>query len=130
MRAGEFTETILDSEEDARGFGVAPGTPCWHRPGQFLTGSGEAVAFTSLDLIPRLVPPGALARIRAGELCGPVLAGFGMRRQAREAGTTGGDPAVEATAMLRIGEVTVGRAAEKVPRAFCQRVADASRPGG
>jgi hypothetical protein len=130
MRAGEFAETLLDDEDDARSFGVPPGTPCWHRPGQFLTGAGNLVADTGLDLIPRLIPPGAMARIRAGEPCGPVLAAYGMRREAREADPTGGDPAVEATAWLRIGEVTVGRAAEKVPLSFCQRVAADSRREG
>jgi hypothetical protein len=126
VQAGEPGDTTLD-EGLAAGLDAAPGTPCWHRDGRLTAPlAGVTVAVTQLDLIPARIPPAAMARIRGGEPCGPVLAGFGMRREAREADPTGGDPAVEAMAKLRIGEITVGRAAEKVPLAFCQMVAAAS----
>ena len=127
--AGDPLETAL-GEEAGAGLDAEPGTPCWHRDGRLAVPRKDlVVAVTELDLLPSLIPPEAMERIRGGEPCGPVLVEFGMRRGSREAGTTGGDPAVTATAKLRIGEVTVGRAAEKVPRAFCERVAEASWPG-
>ena len=129
VQAGEPGDTTLD-EGQAAVLGADPGTPCWHRDGRLAVPRHDlTAAFTELDLLPDLVPPEAMGRIRGGEPCGPVLAEYGMRRGNREAGTTGGDPAVEATALLLIGEVTVGRAAEKVPLEFCQRVAEASWPG-
>ena len=129
VRAGEPGDTTLD-EGLAAGLDAAPGTRCWHRDGELdAPVAGVTAAVTQLDLIPGRIPPGAMERIRNGESCGRVLAEFGMRREAREAEPTGRDPAVEASAKLRIGEVTVGRAAEKVPVSFCQLVAERTRPG-
>jgi hypothetical protein len=130
VQAGEPGDTTLDDEGLAAVLDAAPGTICWHRDGRLDAPlAGVTAAVTQLDLIPDRIPPGAMARIRGGEPCGPVLVEFGMRREAREADPAGGDPAVVASAKLRIGEVTVGRAAEKVPLAFCEHVAAASRTG-
>jgi hypothetical protein len=120
---GQPSDTTLD-EGLAAELGADPGTPCWHRDGVFdIPRHGLLAARTELDLIPARIPPEAMARIRGGEPCGPVLAEYGMRREAREAEPAGGDPAVEATALLRLREMTVGRAAEFVSAAFCRHVA-------
>jgi hypothetical protein len=114
------------SEDEAAELAASTGTPAWGRDGEMTarTGAGPVtVAATSLLLIPGRIPPEAMAAIQAGQPAGDVLEPYGMRRVRRRVIADRSGVTVDASAVLVLGDVAVGTAAEHVPAGFCDYVA-------
>ena len=114
------------SDEEAADLAASAGTSAWGRDGQMTARTGAApvtVAVTSLLLIPDRIPPEAMAAIRGGQAAGDVLEPYGMRRVRRRVTPDRAEATVDASAVLVLGDVPVGTAAEHVTRAFCAYVA-------
>jgi hypothetical protein len=121
--------------DEAADLRVAPGTDLYVREGWLMAGTILA-AKTMLKLPPERIleraGPAAWARIRGGEPLGAVLGGGRQRfRRARRTVTVvpGGNPAVTSAALVLLGALPAALAAEDIPEALCQRLADAARAG-
>ena len=86
---------------------AGPITAGHHRTGLLRTASGLVAAETSLVIVPQRIPPHARAALcRHGYL-----------------DTTGGDVAVESSAVLALDGIKVAIATERITRQFCQLIA-------
>ena len=117
--------------EEARELRMVAGDDLYVREGALMAGT-TVCARTVLRLIPhrvvKLAGPGAWAAVRIGRPCGDALAPYGLRPAARDIGVRPGqDPCVTARRLLDLRGGRAGLAAEEVPWALCQRLADPGR---
>jgi hypothetical protein len=94
----------------------------YERSGLLMAGDLRC-ARVRLSLETAMVPPAAMARIRAGQPCGAVLGPYGLTRLRREASAAGGDFPVRAGAALALCGQPAGHASEDVTRELCEHVA-------
>ena len=99
-----------------------PGMWAWER-GAVMKAGTIPVAHTRLLLLPERLPGEAWEAITSGKPAGEILGPYGMRRGRRRVCVSRAEAAVDASAVLSIGELPVGTAAEHVTPEFCAHIA-------
>jgi hypothetical protein len=98
------------------------GTRAYEREGEMTAGE-LAVAQTRLVLIPDRLPAAAWEQIQDGQPAGDALGPYGMRRIDRKTCLSRAAALVDASAVLCLGDVLIGTAAEHITPGFCGHVA-------
>lgn len=111
---------------EAATLGARPGMWSWER-GAVMKAGTVPVAHTRLVLLPERLPGEAWEAITSGKPAGEILGPYGMRRGQRRVCVSRAEAAVDASAVLSIGNLPVGTAAEHVTQAFCGHVAGLAR---
>ncbi len=119
---GITTADLRLAATEAGDLGARPGMWSWER-GAVMKAGTVPVAHTRLVLLPERLPPEAWEAITTGKPAGEVLGPYGMRRGRRRVCVSRAEAAVDASAILSLGELPVGTAAEHVTEAFCSHVA-------
>jgi hypothetical protein len=113
---------------------AGPITAGHHRTGLLRTASGMVAAETSLVILPQRIPPPARAALAGTRTpVGKILAPLGAQRLDRRAlcrhgclDTTGGDIAVDSSAVLALDGEKVAIATERITGDFCRLIAASS----
>lgn len=99
-----------------------PGMWSWERNAVMKAGI-VPVAHTRLVLLPERLPGEAWEAITSGRPAGEILGPYGMKRGRRRVCVSRAEAAVKASAVLTIGDLPIGTAAEHITETFCAHVA-------
>ena len=116
------TADLKLAQTEAGDLAARPGMWSWERCALMKAGC-VPVARTRLALLPERLPPEAWEAITSGKPAGEVLGPYGMRRGRRRVCVSRTESAVDASAVLSIGDLPVGTAAEHVTPNYCAYVA-------